>query len=127
MRLSQRDLGDKMLTRAVEASGSLNVERRTIDVVFASEAPVRRYSWEDGHYYDEILLCGRENVDLSRTGNMALLDSHGAYSLDDRLGAVVPGSVRFERGQYRSTRSGTAVARSLSPLAIIATCTSLAR
>ncbi len=88
----------EMQTRAAASLGSLNVDDRTVDVVFASEQPVRRRSWETGSY-DEVLLCGRENVDLSRADNMALLDSHGAYDLNDRLGAVVPGSVRFEKGQ----------------------------
>jgi phage head maturation protease len=92
----------EMQTRAVAASGSLNVEARTIDVVFASEAPVRRHSWEEGRY-DEILLCGRENVDLSRADNMSLLDTHGSYRLDDRLGSVVPGSIRFEREKVIAT------------------------
>lgn len=92
----------EMLTRAAAVTGSLNVEDRTVQVVFASEQPVRRYSWDDGHY-DEILLCGRENVDLGRADNMSLLDSHGAYSLDDRLGAIVPGSIRFEKGQIVAT------------------------
>ena len=92
----------ELLTRAATVASTLDVEARTIQVVFASQAPVRRYSWDDGHY-DEILLCGRENVDLSRADNMALLDSHGAYSLDDRLGSVVPGSVRFEKGQVLAT------------------------
>ncbi|MCM2435364.1 prohead protease/major capsid protein fusion protein [Agrobacterium rosae] len=87
-----------MITRAATSLGSLNVEERTVDVIFASEQPVRRRSWETGSY-DEVLLCGRENVDLSRADNMSLLDSHGAYDLNDRLGAVVPGSVRFEKGQ----------------------------
>lgn len=88
----------EMLTRATSVSGSLNVEDRTIDVIFASEQAVRRRSWDIGSY-DEVLLCDRANVDLSRADNMSLLDSHGAYNLDDRLGTVVPGSIRFERGQ----------------------------
>jgi phage head maturation protease len=97
-----RSMTEEVQTRAAAGSGSLNVEARTIDVIFASEAPVRRHSWEDGRY-DEILLCGRENVDLSRADNMSLLDSHSSYRLDDRLGSVVPGSIRFERGQVVAT------------------------
>lgn len=92
----------EMLTRAAAVTGSLNVEDRTVQVVFASEQPVRRYSWDDGHY-DEILLCGRDNLDLTRADNLSLLDTHGAYSLDDRLGTVVPGSIRFEKGQVTAT------------------------
>lgn len=93
----------KMQTRASSFDKStLDMEARTIEVVFASEAPVRRMSYETGRY-DEILLCGRENVDLTRAANMSLLDSHGRYSLDDRLGSVVPGSVRFEKGQVLAT------------------------
>ncbi|MDM8344148.1 Mu-like prophage major head subunit gpT family protein [Pseudochrobactrum sp. sp1633] len=92
----------EMLTRAAAVTGSLNVEDRTVQVVFASEQPVRRYSWDEGHY-DEILLCGRDNLDLSRADNMSLLDSHGAYSLDDRLGTVLPNSIKFELGQVTAT------------------------
>lgn len=92
----------EMLTRAATVSGSLNIDNRTIQVVFASEQPVRRHSWDIGRY-DEVLLCGRENVDLSRAGNMSLLDSHGQYNLDSRLGTVVPGSIKFERGQVVAT------------------------
>lgn len=91
-----------MLTRAALSSSSLDVEARTVEVIFASEQPVRRHSWETGTY-DEILLCSPANVDLSRADNMSLLDAHGAYSLDDRLGAVVPGSIRFEKGQVIAT------------------------
>lgn len=94
---------DKMQTRAAAVSGSLDAEARTITVVFATETPVRRHSWELGGRYDEILLCKPENLDLSRADNMSLLDSHGAYSLDDRLGSVVPGSIRFEKGQVTAT------------------------
>lgn len=96
------DTATAMLTRAAAVSGSLNAEARTVDVVFATEQPVRRYSYDVGRY-DEVLLCGRENVDLGRADNMSLLDTHGAYSLDDRLGAVVPGSVRFEKGRVIAT------------------------
>lgn len=92
----------EMVTRAAAVTGSLNAEERTVQVIFASEQPVRRYSWEDGPY-DEILLCKPENVDLTRADNMSLLDSHGAYSLDDRLGSIVPGSIRFEKGQVIAT------------------------
>lgn len=92
-------MSDTMQTRAATVAGSLDAEARTITVVFATETPVRRYSWELGGRYDEILLCKRENLDLSRADNMCLLDSHGATSLDDRLGSVVPDSIRFEKGQ----------------------------
>lgn len=92
----------EMVTRTAAVTGSLNAEERTVQVIFASEQPVRRYSWEDGPY-DEILLCKPENVDLTRADNMSLLDSHGAYSLDDRLGSIVPGSIRFEKGQVIAT------------------------
>ncbi|WP_430250428.1 prohead protease/major capsid protein fusion protein [Neorhizobium sp. DAR64860/K0K1] len=93
---------DTLLTRATSVFGSLNVAARTIDVIFASEQPVRRRSWDMGAY-DEVLLCAPANVDLSRAENMSLLDTHGSYNLDDRLGTVVPGSVHFERGQVIAT------------------------
>jgi len=85
----------ELLTRAAQTASSVDVEARTVSVVIASEQPVRRISYADGPY-DEVLTCTPEAVDLGRADAMPVLDSHNPYSLDSRLGTIVPGSLRFE-------------------------------
>lgn len=86
----------EIMTRADAKLSSFNPEARTVDLVLATETPVRRRSWDVGTY-DEILLVNAQAIDATRLDSMALLDSHDAYSgLDSRLGSVVPGSLRFE-------------------------------
>ena len=55
----------KRLRAVTLPEGALNLEARTIELTMASETPVPRYAWDLGDF-DEILLCGPENVDLSR-------------------------------------------------------------
>lgn len=84
-----------MLTRALGKASSFDAEARTVDLVFASETPVRRRTYDGA--FDEVLVISRQAIDTSRLDNMALLDSHDAYSgLDSRLGSIQPGSLRFE-------------------------------
>lgn len=86
----------EMLTRAKSRLASFNAEARTVDLVLATETPVRRRSWETGTY-DEILSVTKQAINVERLDSMALLDSHDAYSgLDSRLGSIVPGSLRFD-------------------------------
>ncbi len=87
-----------LLTRAAASLSSFNPEARTVEAVLASESPVRRRDWETGGYVDEVLVCSPDAIDTSRMGSLALLDGHRNSSLEHRLGTVVPGSLRFERG-----------------------------
>ncbi|WP_312283219.1 phage major capsid protein [Pseudescherichia sp.] len=64
---------------------AINTESRTIDVAFCSEQPVEREI--NGEVYNEILLCGLENVDLRRLNNSgAVLYNHNRDAL---IGAVI--------------------------------------
>lgn len=87
-----------ILTRAAASLSSFDPEARTVDAILATESPVRRRDWETGGYVDEILVCTPDAIDASRMGSLALLDGHRNSSLEHRLGTVVPGSLRFERG-----------------------------
>lgn len=87
---------DAMLTRAAGNLSSFDAEARTVDLVLATETPVRRSTWDVG-VFDEILVVSPTSIDVSRLDSMALLDGHNTYSgLDSRLGSIVPGSLRFE-------------------------------
>lgn len=87
-----------LLTRASASLSSFNPSARTVDAVLASESPVRRRDWDTGGYVDEVLVCTPDAIDTSRMASLALLDGHRNSSLEHRLGTVVPGSLRFERG-----------------------------
>ncbi|WPO94215.1 phage major capsid protein [Buttiauxella sp. HR94] len=64
---------------------AINLESRTISVSFCSEQPVEREI--NGELYNEILLCGSENVDLRRLNNSgAVLYNHNRDAL---IGAVI--------------------------------------
>jgi phage head maturation protease len=82
---------------------TFNEDSRSVEVVWATGAPVKRYSWEDGYFMEELSMK-KEHIRLGRfdTG-MSVCDSHSAYSMDDRLGTVVPRSVRIENGKAYAT------------------------
>ena len=87
--------------RFAEAS-TYDAAARTVELVGATETPVRTPGWMlglDVEYYLEILDCSRAAVDLTEVeaGNAPLLDTHDRWSLEGRLGVVR--SVRFEEGK----------------------------
>lgn len=56
-------------------------EKRTIELSFASELPVRRYDWRKDKEYLEVLSCKPEDVDLSRLNNAhPLLLNHDTWN-----------------------------------------------
>lgn len=88
--------------------GTLDMDARTFGLSFASEFPVLRWHWELDEF-DEVLLCGEENVDLSRMTPEAaapLLESHDMRVqigvIDD---AGVDAKARRVRGVARAQRS----------------------
>lgn len=71
------------------APGSINVEQRTVELVWTSGAKVRRYDWWEGRTYDEELVVSPEACDLTRlNGGAPLLDTHFRYSLAGQIGVV---------------------------------------
>ncbi|EUB97298.1 peptidase U35 phage prohead HK97 [Rhizobium sp. CF080] len=77
---------------------TFNENDRTVEVCWSTGAKVKRYSWDEGYYMEE-LQVDKKAVRLDRFSAMSLLDTHDNYSMDSRLGTVVPGSVRFENGK----------------------------
>ena len=90
--------------RADIAASSINDEARTVDLIFATVAPVMRYDWMGGEKFMEILSMEPGNVRLDRLNQGGpLLDTHSAWSVTDQLGAVVPGSVSLTKKEARAT------------------------
>lgn len=74
--------------RAAIVSNSFNKETRTIEVVFATETPVPRYSWDLGTY-SEILEISKKAIDFSRLKSGApVLNAHSSYNLNSIIGVV---------------------------------------
>lgn len=74
--------------RAAVMPSSLNDDARTVDVVFATEAPVKRYSYTDGDV-DEILEISSAAIRGKRLESGApVLDSHSRWSTSSVVGKV---------------------------------------
>lgn len=70
---------DKQFTRAKVDVSTFNRDKRTVEVTFATETPVRSYDWEVGTF-KEVLSCDPTHVDLTRMKSGApVLDNHMRY------------------------------------------------
>lgn len=80
---------------------SFNPETRTIEVVWAVGARVRRYDWWEGRYYDEELSMEPVAVDMSRleSGNAPVLRDHNTYSIQAQIGVVDSASLGNGEGR----------------------------
>lgn len=96
-----RKIQQKQYFRAKFDLASINVDNRTIDLVFVSEREVMMYNWDIGLFY-EILVCADANGDLSRLNNGApLCDTHDTDSVHKGLGVVE--KAWFDKGIGRAT------------------------
>jgi len=88
-------------TRTAEFTpNTVNIEKRTVEVVFTTGAGVRRYDWERGRHYTEDLVVSEEAVRLDRLNNGApALDSHERYSVESILGVVERGWIDGNEGK----------------------------
>ena len=77
---------------------TLDAEARTVEVCWTTGSRVKRYSWDEGYYMEE-LLVDTGAIRLERFSAMSLLDTHDSESMEKRLGTIVPGSVRIEGGK----------------------------
>lgn len=88
---------------AVEVrSDTLDADNRTVEVCWTTGARVKRYSWDEGYYMEE-LAVDKKAIRMDRFGAMSLLDTHDNWSMESRLGTVVPGSIRIEGGKAYAT------------------------
>jgi HK97 family phage prohead protease len=84
-------------------AASFNKAANTVDVIWSTGATVRRRTWQNGDF-DEELVMTTNAVRLDRLNAGApLLNSHSGGSLSDVIGSVVPGSARIVAGQGLAT------------------------
>jgi hypothetical protein len=99
----RRDLPLQLRAASLQPA-SINTEARTIDVIWSTGAAVKRYDWASNRTYSEILSLDPGHVDLSRLNEGApVLNTHSAWSLNDIIGVVEPGSARVDGTQGTAT------------------------
>lgn len=87
--------------RAMFQPSTIDEDARTIEVVFATETPVARWTWDDGEV-KEVLECASGAVRMERLDNGApFLNSHSRYRINDVLGVVE--SAQVVNGEARAT------------------------
>ena len=75
-------------TRAMFAPETINVEERTVELVWSTGAQVRRASWARGDYIEELSMApGAVRMERLNKG-APLLDAHDSYSLRSQIGVV---------------------------------------
>lgn len=92
------------LAGAVEIrASSFDETSNTIDIVWTTGAKVRRYSWSEGPYDEELVVTpGAVRLDRLNAG-APLLNTHASGRLSDVIGSVVPGSAKIEGGRGVAT------------------------
>jgi hypothetical protein len=84
--------------------GSINDEKRTVELVFSTGAAVERMDYWAGKRYLEKLSLKSGHVRLERLNAGApLLDAHSAWSISDQIGVVESGSVKLTSSEARAT------------------------
>jgi hypothetical protein len=70
------------------APETINVEERTVELVWSTGAQVRRASWSRGDYIEELsMVPGAVRLDRLNKGG-PLLDAHDSFSLRSQIGVV---------------------------------------
>jgi hypothetical protein len=95
---------EPLAVRAAIQPSTIDEENRSVDVVFTTGAPVKRYDWRTGEYFIETLSMDPKHVRLERINSGGpVLDSHSGYSLGSLLGVVVDNSARMDKKQGTAT------------------------
>ena len=93
-----------MMLRAMFDSQTVNSEKREIEVVFATDAPVRTYMWGAGGYVNEILSFDEGHIRWERLNSGApVLDNHNRWgSIEDTQVALVVRAWKDSEGKGRA-------------------------
>lgn len=80
----QNELSYRSIGASARTPSTLDPDKRTLDLVIATETPVRMYDWETGEAVPEVLLA--KGCVMPR--QVPLLDTHSRWSTSDVLGSV---------------------------------------
>ena len=81
-----------MQVRALASTNQVDADKRTVEVVFATETPVRRRryeGWDRIIEFDEVLTISKAAIDFTRLNSGApVLDSHSQWSTTNQVAVV---------------------------------------
>lgn len=94
---------EALMLRAQFEPSTYNTDARTVEVVFATDTPVRRYDWLNDRYFDEVLSFDKGAIRTERLESGApVLDDHSAWGgVRSTLGVV--DSFSFEGNSGKAT------------------------
>lgn len=95
---------------------SYNEQERTVEIIWTTESPVKRYDWWEGRFYNEVLSLKKAHVKLDRLNSgAALLNNHKSGDLNDVIGTVVDRTAKIEKGDDGQSRGIAVVKLSDAP------------
>jgi len=77
-KMNKSKLSGAVERKATLDQSSINSDERRVSILISTETPVRRHDYWSGQDYDEVLLHGEENVDLTRAQSAKLRWMHGS-------------------------------------------------
>ena len=97
----KRLVAEPIERRATIDRKNINSEERRVSILISTETPISRTDWWSGEVYEEVLLHGEGNVDLSRAANAKLRYMHGSGKYGELpIGRLE--NVRLENRQLRA-------------------------
>ncbi|WP_201353825.1 Mu-like prophage major head subunit gpT family protein [Hydrogenimonas urashimensis] len=98
---AEKIVGGTLNRRAAIDKTAIDTETRRVSILISTETPIRRTDWWSGEKYDEVLLHGEENIDLTRAGSAKLRWMHGS----GRYGELPIGRLENVRLENRELRA----------------------
>ena len=93
-----REVGSLSM-RADVVPGSLNEEARTVEVVWTTGTRVKRFSWFDGPWYEELSTdSAHVRMDRLQSGRAPVLLQHNSWNPNSHQGVVVSAQLAPGRG-----------------------------
>ena len=90
---------NKGFLQARAEPSSFDEKRNTIDVIFATGTPVRRFDWRNEEFYNEVLDMSKSSIRLERLNSGApVLNSHDQFRLESVIGVVERASISDGKG-----------------------------
>ena len=90
---------NKGFLQARAEPSSFDEKRNTIDVIFATGTPVRRFDWRNEEFYNEVLDMSKSSIRLDRLNSGApVLNTHDQFRLEDVIGVVEQASISDGKG-----------------------------
>lgn len=101
--MTTRTIELQTFTRALTVSPeTVNLDERTVEVLWSTGALVRRYSWaEDTEFEEELVLSGAR-LDLMNNRGVPFLDAHNRWETEAVFGRTVLNTAKVEGGEGRA-------------------------